>query len=168
MSRRRTSRNRRFAAAALALVAIAGFAGCAASTELNSAGLDAPPATALEDSGGTASSGVTDEETCRQFSDVKTIVDNAYIGVIEGRMERLEQDGWHRLATRVLDRIPSAGSGDVSDALAAAKDAAPAVPLAAFGPPTIATEEWSDAANALSLACSEAGFEFGVEMFTGG
>jgi hypothetical protein len=163
MSRRRIPLGRRFGAVAVALIAIASFAGCAAS----GAGAGDPPATAVE-SPDTGTAGVTDEETCQQFSDVMTIVQNAWVGVTEGRMERQEQEGWHRLATRVLDRIPSTGEGAVSDALAAAKSAAPAVALGAYGPPTIDSDEWSDAANALSVACNEAGFEFGVEMFTGG
>ena len=167
MSRRRIPLGRRFGAAAVALIAMAGFAGCAASTSQSSAG-EGPASTAIESPGDLASSGVTDEETCHQFSDVRTIVDNAWVGVSEGRMERQEQEGWLRLATRVLDRIPSTGDGDVSDALAAAKDAAPAVPLGAYGPPTIESDEWADAANDLVDACNAAGVEFAVERFTGG
>jgi hypothetical protein len=168
MSRRRTPTRHRGAAAAALVIAIAGLAGCAATTEPDAASPGDALAVSAEPSSNAGSAAVADEEMCLQFSDVTTIVDNAFVGVLEGRMEKLEQTGWHRLATRVLDRIPTSGSGEVSDALVAAKQAAPAVPLAAYGPPTIDTEEWGDAAEAVIRACSDAGYEFGREMFTGG
>lgn len=154
--------------AAAGLIFIAGLASCTATANAGAASAGDAPTVVDQPSEGWGATGATDEDTCRLFSDVMTIVRNAEVGVIEGRMEEQEQQGWQRLATRVLDRIPTTGSGDVSDALAAAKAAAPAVPLAAYGPPTIESEEWQDAASSVITACNDAGFEFGVEMFTGG
>lgn len=146
------------------LIAIAGVAGCAVNGQPDAAAGGGAPQTSEV----SASTDVTDEETCLRFSDVMTIVNNAEVGVFEGRMEKQEQEGWHRLATRVIDRTPSTGTGDVSDALAAVKSAVPPVARGAYGPPMIGTDEWRDAMNALINACNESGNEFAVEMFTGG
>lgn len=46
-----------------------------------------------------------------------TIVENADVALAEGRMAAQEHDGWYRLATRALQRLPSGGDGDVQTAI---------------------------------------------------
>lgn len=110
---------------------------------------------------------VTDEESCEVFSDVSTILHNAMTGLRDGHMKQQEYDGWLRLATRVLDRIPTRGEGGVSDGIAALKAAAPAIPAGTTGTPSIGTPEWYNAAP-LADACSAAGYQIASEAFTGG
>lgn len=112
-------------------------------------------------------SAVTDAESCEAFVDVSTILFNAETGLREGRMSRQEYTGWLQLATRVLDRVPARGEGAVSDAIAALKLAAPAIPAGGTGPTDIGTSEWYNAAQ-LADACLEAGHELFTVAFTGG
>lgn len=115
-----------------------------------------------------ASASTSDEVTCNAFSDVLTITANADTALRDGRMDAQEQQGWYRLATRVLDRVPISGEGDVSDAASALKDAVPALSLGAMASSGIGSAEWNDGLNQLSLACTDAGAETAIQMFTGG
>ncbi len=63
-----------------------------------------------------------DEAVCTAYGDVMTILENADLGLDDGRMETQEQQGWYRLATRVLDRLPASGDGAVSQAIADLQD----------------------------------------------
>ncbi|MCC2032676.1 hypothetical protein [Microbacterium allomyrinae] len=110
---------------------------------------------------------VTDQESCAAFDDVSTILQNAHMGLSSGRMSQQEYDGWLRLATRVLDRVPTSGEGAVSDGIAASKAAAPAIPLGTIAPPLIGGDAWNNAAP-LAAACTAAGYVFVVESWTGG
>jgi len=106
--------------------------------------------------------------TCTGFNDVMTIIVNADHGLADGRMAEQEQQGWYRLATRVLDGVPTRGEGAVSDVTTAMKDLAPRVALGAMGTTGIGSTEWNVARDDLSTACSDAGTEMAVEGFTGG
>ena len=110
---------------------------------------------------------VTDAESCEAYVDVLTILHNANTALYEDRMSKQEYDGWMRLATRVLDRIPTRGEGAVSDAIAALKQASPTVKAGAMGSTDLGTPESSDM-TPLADACSEAGFELFSEGFVGG
>lgn len=110
----------------------------------------------------------TDAETCTAFGDVLTITANADAGLRESRMAIQEQQGWYRLATRILDRVPTSGEGDVSDAVVALKDTAPLINLGAVATTGIGSTEWNKGLDTLSFACTDAGAETAVQMFTGG
>lgn len=150
MSRRQVS------FASLVLAGGLALAGCSAGTE------PAPSATP-------ASAGsTTDTMTCTGFNDVLTIAANADAGLRDGRMAAQEQQGWYRLAVRVLDGVPTRGEGAVSDAAAALKNAAPAIDLGAMGTTGIGSAEWNIGLDEMSAACTETDAETAVEMFTGG
>ena len=140
----------------LALAGLLALSGCMAGAE------PAPAATP-------ASAGsTTDTATCTGFNDVATITANADAGLRDGRMAAQEQQGWYRLATRVLDGVPTRGAGEVSDAVAALKDSAPMVDLGAMGTTGIGSADWNTAVQGLSEACTAAGAEMAIEMYTGG
>ena len=140
----------------LALAGMLVLSGCTAGAE------PAPAATPA--SAGTA----TDTATCTGFNDVATITANADAGLRDGRMAAQEQQGWYRLATRVLDGVPTRGAGEVNDAAAALKDVAPMVDLGAMGTTGIGSADWNSAVQGLSEACTAAGAEMAIEMYTGG
>ena len=142
--------------ASLAVVGALTLSGCTASAE-------AAPTESAASAGST-----TDAMTCAGFNDALTIIVNADAGLAEGRMAEQEQQGWYRLATRVLDGVPTRGDGAVSDVTTAMKDLAPGVALGAMGTTGIGSAEWDVARDELSAACSEAGTEMAVERFTGG
>lgn len=110
----------------------------------------------------------TDTVTCTAFNDVLTITSNADAGLRDGRMAAQEQHGWYRLATRVLDGVPTRGEGVVSEAVAALKKVAPSIDLGAAGTTGIGSAEWNSRLQDLSDACAEADVEMAIEMFTGG
>jgi hypothetical protein len=116
----------------------------------------------------TPAASVTDKATCQDFGDVLTIIQNADVAVIGGRMQAQEQQGWYGLATRVLDRVPTRGEGAVSDAVAALKKVAPAAAQGVDGTQGIDTAEWGRDTQALDSACTAAGSQLAVIGFTGG
>jgi hypothetical protein len=111
---------------------------------------------------------VTDEVTCTAFGDVLTIVTNADVALREGRMQEQEQQGWDRLATRVLDRIPTSGDGAVSNAVAALKEVVPAIPLGVIQTTAVGSSEWASGSREVVDACADAGADVIGEGFTGG
>jgi len=145
--------------ASLAVVGGLTLSGCAANAE-------AVPAEATTSAASAGST--TDAMTCAGFNDVLTIIVNADAGLAGGRMAEQEQQGWYRLATRVLDGVPTRGEGAVSDATATMKGLAPAVAFGAIGTTGIGSAEWDGGRDELSSACSEAGTEMAAEKFTGG
>lgn len=147
---------RRAAFASVALCGALALSGCTA---------DAERASAEATSSLTP---ITDEVTCDAFGDVSTIVGNADAGLRDGRMAEQEQQGWYRLAQRVLDRVPTTGDGAVSDAVAALKAIAPASIPGASATPSIGSDEWESARAQLAEACNDAGYEMWLAMFTGG
>lgn len=116
----------------------------------------------------TAEVETTDVETCVAFGDVITIISNASIALQEGRAETQERDGWYRIATRVLDRIPTTGEGAVHDAITQLREVAPAVEFGVVTGVDFDTMEWADASSALAKACDSEGVEMIIEGFTGG
>ncbi len=117
---------------------------------------------------GAASATATDAESCEAFGDVSTIVSNADAGLADGRMEAQERDGWHRLATRVLDRIPTSGGGPVHDAIEQLKAVAPPVRLGAVADVDFRSVAWADAESDLAKACAASQVDLTIEGFTGG
>ncbi|TFC54499.1 MULTISPECIES: hypothetical protein [unclassified Cryobacterium] len=148
-------RRRQIVIAASALVGALAMSGCTGSETAPSAAQ--PSATST-----------TDTMTCTGFNDVLTITSNADAGLRDGRIAAQEQEGWYRLATRVLDGVPTSGDGAVSEAADALKNVAPAIDLGAMGTSGIGSAEWDSALEDMSDACSEANAETAVEMFTGG
>jgi hypothetical protein len=143
----------------LAVVGALALSGCSASA--GAAPVAAP-------SSGASTSFTTDAMTCAGFNDVLTITSNADAGLRDGRMAAQEHEGWYRLATRVLDGVPTRGAGAVSDAVTAMQEIAPAIALTAIQTTGIGSAEWDGGIQELSEACTSAGSETAVEMFTGG
>lgn len=112
---------------------------------------------------------VDDAAICTAYGDVLTIVENADLALADGRMEAQEHDGWYGLATRVLDRLPSAGDSAVRTAVAALQQIAPAVPAGGGDAPAgVRSPEWYDAEEGLGTACDEVGAPLTINVFTGG
>ncbi len=110
-----------------------------------------------------------DATICTDFGDVLTIVENADRGFADGRMAEQERDGWHRLADRVLGRLPSGGDSAVQTAIGALQAAAPAGAPGAFAESTgVRSPEWSRAEADLATACEEVGAPLAIDVFTGG
>ncbi len=110
-----------------------------------------------------------DAETCVAYSDVMTIVENADLGLADGRMAEQERDGWYRLATRVLGRLPSGGDSAVQTAVGELQAAAPAVAVGTFAESTgVGSPEWSQAQADLGDACEALGTPLTIAPFTGG
>ena len=135
-----------------------------------SAEADAPPPATASPSDTSNSTDATDDvATCTAFGDVLTILENADLGIRDGRMETQEQQGWYQLATRVLDRLPSSGDSAVSEAIADLQDVAPAIPSGAgIYADGIGSPEWISAQSALSDACLDVGVALMINVFTGG
>ena len=149
-------RYRQIAISSFALASALALVGCTADSE------PAPSAPA------SAAASTSDAVTCTAFSDVLTITGNADTALRDGRMATQEQQGWYRLATRVLDHVPISGEGEISDAASALKDAAPAIAFGAMASSGIGSAEWNDGLDRLSVACADAGAETAIQMFTGG
>ncbi len=110
-----------------------------------------------------------DAATCVAYSDVMTIVENADLGLADGRMAEQERDGWYRLATRVLGRLPSGGDSAVQTAVGDLQAAAPAVAVGTFAESTgVGSPEWSQAQADLGDACEALGAPLTIAPFTGG
>lgn len=98
-----------------------------------------------------------------------TIVENADLGVAEGRMGTQERDGWYSLATRVLDRLPSSGDSAVQGAIDQLKEAAPAIPSGTFVESIgVGSPQWEGAQELVVTACDDLGVPLAVDVFTGG
>ncbi len=116
-----------------------------------------------------AASAADDAATCAAYGDVLTIVENADLGLAEGRMAAQEQRGWYELATRVLDRLPSDGDGAVRSAVAALQEAVPEVPTGTAAESTgVGSPAWAQAEAELATACEDAGAPLSLRVFTGG
>ncbi|NYE21604.1 hypothetical protein BJ991_003632 [Microbacterium immunditiarum] len=83
-------------------------------------------------------------------------------------MSAQEQGGWYRLATIVLDRVPTRGEGAVSATVAALQAVVPPVPLAAMGRGEIGSDGWDQQWSAVFQSCADAGSEIATVAFTGG
>jgi hypothetical protein len=150
-------RHARILLTSIAVAGAVGLSGCTA------AGAETTP----EETPASAAS--TDALTCAGANDVRTIVANADSGFADGRMAAQEQEGWYSVAARVLDRLPSGDGGEVSEAVAALKQIAPAVALGAVQTSTgMGSTEWFSGMEDLGTACEGVGVEPAAERFTGG
>jgi hypothetical protein len=146
----------------LALAGALALSGCSAGAEADeSASPSAAPAPAAAES-------TTDAESCAGFNDVLTITINADKGFRDARMAEQEQMGWYRLATRILEGVPTSGEGQVSDTIATLKSIAPEIKLGAIEPTEIGSTEWNQGVQDLSTACAATGTEMAAESYTGG
>lgn len=144
-----------------------GGAGPADGTEEPEAASSAAPSPATDDPA--QDDAPDDAATCVAFSDVMTIVENADLGLADGRMAEQERDGWHRLATRVLGRLPSGGDSAVQTAVGDLQAAAPAVAVGTFAESTgVGSPEWAQAQADLGDACEALGAPLTIAPFTGG
>lgn len=144
-----------------------GGAGPADGTEEPEAASSAAPSPATD--APAQDDGPDDAATCVAFSDVMTIVENADLGLADGRMAEQERDGWYRLATRVLGRLPSGGDSAVQTAVGDLQAAAPAVAVGTFAESTgVGSPEWAQAQADLGDACEALGAPLTIAPFTGG
>ncbi|MDF2807066.1 MAG: hypothetical protein K0S43_2012 [Cellulosimicrobium sp.] len=109
-----------------------------------------------------------DVAACTAYGDVLTIVENADLSLADGRMGAQEHDGWYRLATRVLDRLPSDGDSAVQTAIGELQAAAPVTSGASGESTGVHSPEWDDAEADLGDACDAVGAPLTIDMFTGG
>lgn len=156
-------------------VALAGalLAGCSANAsfqDVQSTDMQSATESQEHSSGDQQTDGSMDDaEICSAYGDVLTILGNADAGLGEGRMEQQEHDGWYRLATRVLDRLPSGEGSVVREAIAELQTIAPAIaPGAGDDPADIRSRQWWDAEEVLGSACDDLGTPLAINMFTGG
>ena len=120
-------------------------------------------------SGPPADEPIDDAAICTAYGDVLTILENADLGLADGRMQAQEHEGWYKLATRVLDRVPSTGDSAVRSAIADLQQIAPAIaPGAVYEPVGVRSPEWYDAQEVLSAACDDLGVPLAISVFTGG
>lgn len=154
-----------------ALLVLLGITGCTAdggpgdgSASAESAATESPTATPTAEPASTAD----DEVTCNAFGDVQTILHNAQAAFYDERMTQRELDGWAALASRVLGTIPAAEDGRVADALAAVKEAVPAVQAPLGSSNIISPREWEAPGAELLAACEAAGFPVITNGFIGG
>ncbi|MEE6282836.1 hypothetical protein [Georgenia sunbinii] len=147
--------------------------GCSADDEAHAGQTETPQAGTATESPSSAAAPVPealdDAAICTAFGDVLTIVENADLGLADGRMEAQEHEGWHQLATRVLDHLPSAGDSAVHTAIAQLQEIAPTVPSGAGHEPTgVRSPEWDDAMDDLGAVCDGLGAPLAINVFTGG
>ncbi|MCM3662597.1 hypothetical protein M3148_16610 [Georgenia satyanarayanai] len=84
-------------------------------------------------------------------------------------MNAQEHAGWSRLATRVLDRLPSTGDSAVHTAIAELQEIAPAIPSGAVGAATgVRSPEWYAAEEVLRTACDGLGVPLMLDLFARG
>lgn len=166
-------RVRQWAGISAAVVVFATVSGCTTDDDAQAAETAAtPPPTLSEEP--TAPAPVAEEPMddaaiCTAYGDVMTILENADLGLDDGRLEAQEHEGWYRLATRGLHRLPASGGSAVHDAIAELQDVAPAIPSGAGEDPAgIHSPEWYDAEEALSIACDDLDAPLAIDIFTGG
>ena len=170
----------RWAITAVALSSALALAGCTASgspSPARSTGTGPEPAVSAAQpspspSAGTSAepdtSAVTDAARCEAISDVMTIRFNVETAVREGRMGPQERDGWYRLATRDLQRIPTQSTSLISQQVAAIQATIPHTDPGALTSPVVGTDAWDAAAPQLSQLCAAAGAQIILQGFTGG
>jgi hypothetical protein len=137
------------------------MSGCSAAGEARAEQVEPPQASTANQQPSLAASleaeALDDAGICTDFGDVLTIMENADVALAEGRMEAQERDGWHRLAMRVLDRLPSSGDSAVQTAIGDLQQST-----------VVDSPVWVEAHDALSVACDDLGAPLAIQMFTGG
>lgn len=142
--------------------------GCSAEDDAHPGEEDAPAAAAAGRPP-TTPTPTDDAGVCTAFGDVATIVENADLGLADGRMAEQERDGWYGLASRVLGRLPSGGDSAVQTAVGDLQEAAPAIAPGAYARSTgVGSAAWSQAQADLAAACDELGAPWAIGVFTGG
>ena len=117
----------------------------------------------------TQTDATADASACAAVSDVMTILENADMALREGRMAAQEQQGWYRIATRVLDSIPTDDDGAVNRGVSELQEIAPAVRAGTGAEPVgLGTKAWHETLATLAGPCTAAGSELTIGMFTGG
>jgi hypothetical protein len=105
-------------------------------------------------------------DTCKQWSNlVLTPLANANVAFIDGRMAAQEVEGIGRTTAEALDLITVEPGGDLAFAIDAARDI-PDDEL--VNPGEVDSEGWAFAAGGVEKACTDAGAEVWVNMWTGG
>ncbi|MFC8921823.1 hypothetical protein [Cellulosimicrobium sp. NPDC057127] len=154
-------RSKQWAVLSAVVLSTAVVGACSAGGDGPAGQPDAPPAsTAAQQPSPTApaEAGAPDDAAvCTAVSDVMTILENADVGLAEGRMEAQEHGGWYRLATRVLDRLPSSGTSAVQTAIGDLQEST-----------VVDSPAWGEAQLALGTACDDVGAPLAITMFTGG
>lgn len=165
-------RAKRWVVLSAAVLSATVLGGCSADDEALAEEIETPQAsTAAQQSSPAAPPEVDalgDAAICTAYGDVMTIAENADLALAEGRMEARERDGWYRLATRVLDRLPSAGDGAVQAAIGELKEIAPVTSGALGESSGVRSPEWNDVQGDLGDACEDLGAPLAITMFTGG
>lgn len=160
-------RAKRWAVVTAAVLGAAVLGGCDGGGDGEAAVQAASTVADVEDAAGDDTA--EDAAACAAYGDVLTILENADVSLADGRMDAQEHDGWYRLATRVLDRLPSDGDTAVQTAIGELQEAAPALPPGAFAETTgVHSPEWDDAEGDLGDACDAVGAPLTIDMFTGG
>ncbi|QUB99080.1 hypothetical protein [Cellulosimicrobium cellulans] len=162
----------RWAVLSAAVLSATAMGGCSAEGEAHAEQIETPQASTAAQQPSPVDppevDALDDAVICTAYGDVTTIAENADLALAEGRMEAQERDGWYRLATRVLDRLPSAGDSAVQTAIGELKEIAP-VTSGAFGESTgVRSPEWNDVQGDLGDACDGLGAPLAITMFTGG
>jgi hypothetical protein len=154
--------------AAALVVAALSLASCASGSATSTGdGVTASATSPTAEPTSTTTQTATDADSCDAFADVATILQNAMADLQSERMSQKEYDGWMRVATRILNRIPVSGTGDVSAAISELKAITPAVPAGSTAATEIGSPEWG-ASTSLAAACNAAGHPIAVQAFTGG
>lgn len=159
-------RAKRWAVVTAAVLGAGVLGGCDGDGEAEAAP-QGPPAVAEADAAA-ADGTAEDAAACTAYGDVLAILENADLSLADGRMDAQEHDGWYRLATRVLDRLPSDGDSAVQAAIGALQAAAPVTPGAPGESIGVHSPEWDAGESDLGDACDDVGAPLTITMFTGG
>lgn len=159
-------RAKRWAVVTVAVLGAGVLGGCDGDGEADTAPQGSPAVT--EADAAAADDTAEDAAACTAYGDVLTILENADLSFADGRMDAQEHDGWYRLATRVLDRLPSDGDSAVQAAIGALQAAAPVTPGAPGESIGVHSPEWDAGESDLGDACDDVGAPLTITMFTGG
>ncbi|WP_426308629.1 hypothetical protein [Cellulosimicrobium sp. E-16] len=159
-------RAKRWAVVTTAALGAVVLGGCDGDGEADAAPQAAPAVAEAEDPAGDETA--EDAAACTAYGDVLTILENADLSLADGRMGAQEHDGWYRLATRVLDRLPSDGDSAVQTAIGELQEAAPVTSGASAESTGVHSPEWDDAEGDLGGACDDVDAPLTITMFTGG
>ncbi|MFD4992042.1 hypothetical protein ACFWI1_08235 [Cellulosimicrobium cellulans] len=159
-------RAKRWAVVTVALLGAVVLGGCDGDGEADAAPQGSPAV--AEADAAAADDTAEDAAACAAYGDVLTILENADLSLADGRMDAHERDGWYRLATRVLDRLPSDGDSAVQTAIGALQESAPVTSGAPGESIGVHSPEWDAGESDLGDACDDVGAPLAITMFTGG
>ena len=110
---------------------------------------------------------VAADVTCRQYSNILTLMANASTAHFEGRFSDQELEGAANLAMAMLADIPAEPDSVFAESLAQLKELPPGE-LIKHWDRTATSTQWSAPETALSDACAAAGSDFSIMGWTGG